>query len=599
MFVLYEKDVFIKGKVDWKGRAATKNKHGGMRAALLIIATFAFENMANMALAVNFVTYFTQVMHYDVAEAANHVTNFMGASYIISILMACLADAYMGRFRTVLIAVFVESVGLSLLTLQAHYPKFKPHLCNIFLPTSNCEKVSRGNAALLFFAIYLLAIGTAGVKAALPSHGADQFDQKDPKEAAQMSSFFNWLLLGVAAGGSISLTFFVWVQDNKGFDWGFVLSLIAMFLGAIIAIFGLPWYRIYVVLGSSAITEIIQVYVAAIRNRKLQLPLDPSELHEIPMDKEAALHQEFLPHRDVYRWLDKAAIRYDKSDRSPSPWKLCTVTQVENAKILLAMVPVFLCSVIMTLCLAQLQTFSVQQGVTMDIKLTNSFNMPPASLPIIPIGFLLILVPIYDQIFVPMTRKFTGIPTGITYLQRVGVGLILSALSMAIAGIMEVKRKNVARQHNMLDAIPVTQPLPISVFWLSFQYFVFGIADMFTYVGLLEFFYSQAPKSIKSISSCFLWSSMAIGYFMSSVTVKIVNEATKGVTKSKGWLAGNNINRNHLENFYWLLAILSMINFTIYLFVASKYKYRPESLDVKDEYDAHQRSTMSPSMEYI
>ncbi|KAI3717213.1 hypothetical protein L1987_68683 [Smallanthus sonchifolius] len=373
-----------------------------------------------------------------------------------------------------------------------------------------------------------------------------------------MSSFFNWLLLGVAAGGSISLTFFVWVQDNKGFDWGFALSMIAMFLCAIIAIFGLPWYRIYVVLGSSAITEIIQVYVAAIRNRNLQLPEDPSELHEIPMDKENALHQEFLPHRDVYRFT---FCYYDT--------------------------------------LAQLQTFSVQQGVTMDIKLTNSFNMPPASLPIIPIGFLLILVPVYDQIFVPLVRKFTGVPTGITYLQRVGVGLILSALSMAIAGIMEVKRKNVAKQHNMFDAIPVAQPLPISVFWLSFQYFVFGIADLFTYVGLLEFFYSQAPKSIKSISYCFLWSSMAIGYFMSSVTVKLVNEATKGVTKSKGWLAGNNINRNHLENFYWLLAILSMINFTIYLFVASNYKYRPESLDVKDEYDAQQRSSMSPSMEYI
>ncbi|KAL8228742.1 hypothetical protein R6Q57_013642 [Mikania cordata] len=546
---------------------------------------FAFENMANMALAVNFVTYFTQVMHYDVADAANHVTNFMGASYIISIVMACLADAYLGRFRALFIAVLVECVGLSLLTLQAHYPKLKPPICNIFLPTSNCEKASGGNAVLLFFAIYLLAVGNAGVKAALPSLGADQFDLKDPKEATQMSSFFNWLLVGVAAGGSVSLTFFVWVQDNKGFDLGFGLSLIALLLGAIICIFGLPWYRIHVVLGSSAITEIIQVYVASVRNRQLQLPEDPSELHEIPMDKEAPVHQEFLPHRDVYRWLDKAAIRSgNTTDQSPSPWKLCTVTQVENAKILLSMVPVFLCSFIMTLCLAQLQTFSVQQGVTMDTKLTKSFNIPPASLPIIPIAFLLILVPIYDQIFVPLIRKFTGIPTGITYLQRVGVGLVLSALSMAIAGIMEVKRKNVAKHHNMLDAVPVLQPLPISVFWLSFQFFVFGIADLFTYVGLLEFFYSQAPKSIKSISSCFLWSSMAVGYFMSSITVKLVNHVTQGATKSKGWLAGNNINRNHLEYFYWLLAVLSLINFIAYLFVASKYKYRPQSLDVEDEW---------------
>lgn len=126
----------------------------------------------------------------------------------------------------------------------------------------------------------------------------------------------------------------------------------------------------------------------------------------------------------------------------------------------------------------------------------------------------------------------------------------------------------------MLDAIPILQPLPISVFWLSIQYFIFGIADMFTYVGLLEFFYSQAPKELKSVSSCFLWSSMSLGYFTSSVLVKVVNTATKGMTESGGWLGGNNVNRNHLELFYALLSGMSFVNLLIYLFVSKRYKYR-------------------------
>ncbi|KAK3206696.1 hypothetical protein Dsin_020742 [Dipteronia sinensis] len=111
----------------------------------------------------------------------------------------------------------------------------------------------------------------------------------------------------------------------------------------------------------------------------------------------------------------------------------------------------------------------------MDTSLTKSFKIPPASLPIIPVAFLLIVVPVYDQIFISFTRKITGIRTGITHLQRVGVGLVLSSLSMATAAIMEVKRKVVARDHNMLDAIPILQPLPISVFWLSIQFFIFGL----------------------------------------------------------------------------------------------------------------------------
>ena len=144
----------------------------------------------------------------------------------------------------------------------------------------------------------------------------------------------------------------------------------------------------------------------------------------------------------------------------------------------------------------------------MDTSIFKSFHIPPASLPIIPILFI---VPVYDQIFIPFARKITGIANGITHLQRIGVGLILSCISMAVAGFLEVKRKGVARDHDMLDAIPVIQPLPMSTFWLSFQYFIFGIADLFTYVGLLEYFYSEAPNGLKSVSSCFLWSSMALG----------------------------------------------------------------------------------------
>ncbi|XP_030462087.2 protein NRT1/ PTR FAMILY 4.5-like [Syzygium oleosum] len=580
MFCLQEKPELVEGKVDWKGRTARKHEHGGMRIGLLILATFGFEQMATVALAVNLVIYFSGVLHFEFADAANQLTNFMGSSYILSIAVAALADVYIGRFNATLISGCVEFLGLALLTVQAHYPGLRPPKCNIFDSTSHCEKVGGGNAALFFIALYLLAAGSAGIKAALPAHGADQFDEKDPREARDMSSFFNFLLLIVCLGSAASLTLIVWIQDNKGWDWGFGLSTIAMFLGVVLFTLGLPMHRIQPIQGTSTIVEIVQVFVAAIRNRKLQLPEDPTELYEFDRDAEAAGDKEFLPYRDTFRFLDKAAIKETpalrhRQSESPNPWKLCRMTQVENAKIVLGMVPIFCCTIIMTLCLAQLQTFSIQQGRTMDTSITGSFKIPPASLAIIPVSFLIIIVPIYDRVIVPFVRKFTGHPTGITHLQRIGVGLLLSSLSMAVAAIMEVKRKKVARDHGMLDAIPVAQPLPISVFWLSFQFFIFGIADMFTYVGLLELFYSEAPKGLKSLSTCFLWCSMALGYFFSSILVKIVNRATEGVTRSGGWLAGNNINRNHLNLFYLLLSIMSITNFFAYLVAARSYKYRP------------------------
>lgn len=120
-----------------------------------------------------------------------------------------------------------------------------------------------GDAVLFFVALYLVAMGSGGIKAALPSHGADQFEEDDPKESLQRSTFFNWFLLGLCIGGAISLTFIVWLQDHKGWDIGLGLSTLAMFLGIVALVSGLPLYRIHVVRGSSAITEVIQVHLKA------------------------------------------------------------------------------------------------------------------------------------------------------------------------------------------------------------------------------------------------------------------------------------------------------------------------------------------------
>ncbi|KAK8472567.1 hypothetical protein PHAVU_002G242900 [Phaseolus vulgaris] len=571
----------VDGKVDWKGRKALKHKHGGMKVSLLILAAFGMENLATLSLAVNLVSYFNQNMHYELADAANMVTDYMGVSYMLSIVVAVLADTWIGRYKSVVISGFFESLGLALLTIQAHRASIESPICNVYEKGVVCEKVSGKLEAFLFIGLYLLAFGSSGVKASLPSHGADQFDEKDPKEALQMSTFFNSLFLALCIGGAVSLTFNVYIQNNNGWVWGFGISTAAIVFATLIFALGLPLYRIHVARITNGIMEIAQVYVAAIRNRNLPLPPNPNELYEIDKDKEAAVEIECQPHTDIYRFLDKAAIQrksnvQDENQKTPNPWKLCRVTQVENAKIILSMLPIFCCSIIMTLCLAQLQTFSIQQGSTMNTRIAKHFHIPPASIPIFPVVFLILFVPFYDRICVPFLSRFTGISTGITHLQRIGVGLVLSSLSMAAAAIIEVKRKGVARDSNMLDAFPVLQPLPLSIFWLSFQYFLFAIADMFTYVGLLEFFYSEAPKSLKSTSTCFLWCAMAIGYFLSSILVKIVNSATKNITASGGWLAGNNINRNHLNLFYWLLSILSLINFFLYLLVSKRYKYRAQ-----------------------
>lgn len=245
------------------------------------------------------------------------------------------------------------------------------------------------------------------------------------------------------------------------------------------------------------------------------------------------------------------------------------MSQVEEVKILTRMLPILASTIIMNTCMAQLQTVSVEQGYIMNQKL-GSLTVPPASIPAIPLAFMVILIPAYEFLFVPFARKITKHPSGITQLQRVGVGLILSAISMAVAGLIEVKRRNQANKDGT----------KISLFWLSFQYGIFGIADMFTLVGLLEFFYKEAPAGMKSLSTSFTWLSLSFGYFLSSAFVGIINSVTKRISSSRhGWIHGFDLNKNNVNLFYWFLAILSVLNFFLYLWSAVWYEYRPKQHD--------------------
>ncbi|GMI91206.1 ABA-importing transporter 1, NRT1/ PTR family 4.6, nitrate transporter 1:2 [Hibiscus trionum] len=532
---------------------------GGIKAALFVYATGGLENMAFVANAVSLVTYFMGYMNFGLTKSANTVTNFMGASFILALLGGVIADTCLTKFTTCVLFGFLEVLGYALLTVQAHLDQLRPTPCTDI--SKPCEAANSSQEAILYTGLYLVALGTSGVKAALPLLGADQFNGKDPKEAVQLSSYFNWYTFSQTCGSITGVTFLVWISSNYGWDWAFGVCTIAVLLAIMLVFIGKPFYRDNAPRGSPII-RILQVLVAAIRKRSLPRPGKEDELYEI-YDKGTVVVPEILQRTNQFRFLDRAAVHASAS-MTPGPWRLSTVTQVEETKILLRMLPIVLSTVFINTCLAQLQTFSIQQSLTLDTHIFG-FKIPATSLPAIPLTFNLIFIPIYDRIFVPLARRITGIPTGIRHLQRIGVGLVLSTISMAISGIMETRRKSVAFKHNMVDS---SEPLPMSVFWLGFQYSVFGLSDMFTLVGLLHFYHSESSGGMKGTSTALLWFSLAVGYFTSSVVVEVVNKA------SGGWLASNNLNKDKLNYFYWLLSGVSAVNFVIYLVCAFWYKYK-------------------------
>ncbi|KAM0949585.1 putative proton-dependent oligopeptide transporter family, MFS transporter superfamily [Dioscorea sansibarensis] len=66
--------------------------------------------MAFYAIAVNMVAYLVREMHQSLPHAATHVNDWVGAAFILTILGAFLADAYLGRFLTIVIFTLIYSL---------------------------------------------------------------------------------------------------------------------------------------------------------------------------------------------------------------------------------------------------------------------------------------------------------------------------------------------------------------------------------------------------------------------------------------------------------------------------------------------------------
>lgn len=507
--------------------------------------------MAVAAVGNNLITYVLNEMHFPLSKAANTVTNFVGTIFLLSLLGGFLSDSYLGSFWTMLIFGFVELSGFILLAVQAHVPELRPPDCTSTVGDGVCEQATGYRALIFYGALYLVALGSGCLKPNIISHGADQFGKRQSKK---LSTFFNCAYFAFCSGELVALTVLVWVQTHSGMDVGFGVSAAAMAVGLVCLISGSFAYRNSPPRGS-IFTPIAQVFVAAVHKRKQISPSNPEMLHRTNTINANAVT---LIHTEKFRFLDKACVKSTDDDSGgddESPWRLCSVSQVEQVKVLLSVVPIFACTIIFNTILAQLQTFSVQQGTSMNTSLTPNFHIPPASLQAIPYMMLIFVVPLYETAFVPLARRLTGRESGISPLQRVGTGLFIATFSMVSAAIIERRRRVSASESNQI----------LSIFWIAPQFLIFGLSEMFTAVGLIEFFYKQSVQGMQSFLTAMTYCSYSFGFYLSSLLVSLVNRVTS-TGGGGGWLSNNDLNKDRLDLFYWLLAALSLFNFFNFLF---------------------------------
>ncbi|KAG5515192.1 hypothetical protein RHGRI_036285 [Rhododendron griersonianum] len=561
-----EEDNYTKdGTVDYRGNPANKKKTGTWKACPYILGTVCCERLAYFGMSTNLVLYFKHQLNQQSGTASKNQSHWTGACYITPLIGAFLADSYLGRYWTIACFSTIYLFGMTLSTLSASVPGLRPACVTI----EDCHP-THTQSAVTFLALYLIALGAGGIKPCVSSYGADQFDDANEAEKNHKSSFFNWFYFSINIGALIASSVLVWVQDNVGWNWGFGIPTVTLALAVASFFSGTRLYRNQKP-GGSPLTRICQVIVVSVRKCHVKVPEDKSFLYET-VDAESAIKgSRKLDHTKDLSFFDKASVEVESNDKKSSKdsWSLCTVNQVEELKAIVRLLPIWATGIIFAAVYNQMGNFFVLQGERMDTRLGHtSFHIPPASLGSFDHLSFIFWVPIYDRIIVPFARKFTGHKNGLTQLQRMGIGLVISIFTMLSAGILEHVRLRIVEKHNYYDY----EQMPMSIFWQVPQYFLIGCAEVFTLIGQLEFFYEQAPDAMRSLSSALSLTTVALGNYLSSLLIAIVTSISTKNGKL-GWIP-DNLNYGHLDYFFWLLAIMSVLNLGVYLFIAKWYTYK-------------------------
>lgn len=540
-------------------------QRGGFRSMPFILANDFCDRLASVGFTTNLISYLTLQLHLPLVEASNIITNYNGTANLTPLIGGLIADSFAGRFWTITFGSIIYQLGMVCLTLSAALPSLHPPSCAKH--AADCQRASSYQISVLYLSLLCTSIGTGGTRPCTMAFGADQLELNAHRHrgAKPKWSFFNLYFFAVELAKLAAVTAVVYIQDNVGWGWGIGVPTVAMVAAVIAFVSG---YSLYIRMppGGSPLVRLAQVATAAYKKRKAVVP-DPSLLYE---DKEldAGISTTGrLLHTDQLKCLDKAAIVTDGDvlpSGQPKLWRLSTVHRIEELKSIIRMLPICAAGIILVTSASHNHSFAIQQARTMDRDITPHFKIPPASMLIFTNFGMLLTLAFYDRVLVRVLRRFTGRPNGITHLQRTGVGLTIAMLSNVVAAVVERRRKSVAAASGLLDAPKAT--LPMSVFWLVPQYAIHGIANAFMDVGRMEFLYDQAPESMRSSATALYWLTFSIGSYLGTLLVTIVHDKTK---RTGQWLP-DNLNRGKLDNYYWLVVALEVVNL-VYFFICVKY----------------------------
>ncbi|KAL7948789.1 PTR2 domain-containing protein [Trichoderma barbatum] len=402
-------------------------------------------------------------------------------AYIMPLLGAWVADARMGRFWTLHLAIGISTIAHVILVASA-------------APGVIVKK--DGAFACFIIGLICLCVGTGFFKANVSPLLADQNEDRrmrvetlasgervivDP--AVTNTRIFLYFYFAINIGSLTGQISMVYVEKYVGFWLAFLIPT-GMFLLA-------PF-----VLWSQK------------KNYRLQPPT-------------GSLLQKFLQMFFYARKRSQGFFKIDWDTVRPSriavaerpAWMTYDDAWVDEVRRGLMACKVFLFLPVFFLAYNQMTGNLTIQAGTMELHgVPNDIiqNLNPIS--------IVIMIPLIDHLLYPGLRKL-GI--AFTPIKRMTTGFIMASLSMVASAVMQhyIYKMSPCGDHaNMVIVVDGVEescpPAPINVWAQCLPYILIGMSEIFANVTSYEYAYSKAPENMKSLV-------MSVNLFMSAISAAI------------------------------------------------------------------------------
>ena len=334
---------------------------------------------------------------------------FTTAVYFTPIIGAIISDAFLGKYKTILLLSVVYCLG--------HF-------------TLAIDETRLG----LLFGLSLIAIGAGGIKPCVSAHVGDQFGKTN---SHLLEKVFSWFYLSINMGAAISSLLTPILLDKYGPHIAFGIPGILMLIATILFWMG----------------RNVFIHIPPLGKTKF--------LKELTRKETQFGIIKLLP---IYMFV---TIFWALFDQTGSTW----VLQAENLN----------------------RNWLGINWLESQIQAVNPI-------------MILILVPLSTYYIYPFLNKHFKL----TAIKKISIGLFLAVPSFIIIGYLQSQ---------------IEAGLSPSIGWQVLAYAILTASEVFVSITCLEFSYTQAPNSMKSIVMGVFMVSIALGNFLTAIISKLVPES--------------------------------------------------------------------------